>query len=176
MYLICKENAFTLIELVVTIAVLAIIISIALPSYHTFMERQEHNQLISLIRNVTQLSKNLAVTQHQRIVICSSENLNSCAENQWDKGILIFTDQNNNKIFDTNEIIHQKLKTNFKYGNLKWVGGAVNIKTITFMGDTGLPRGSQGSFHYCSLKTTQNNTRYVVNQMGHVRTEPSNKC
>ena len=176
MYPNCKECGFTLIELIVTITILAIIVSIALPSYHSFMERQEHSQMLALVRNSTHLAKNLAVTHHQQIVICASENLNTCSNNQWDKGMLIFTDQNNNKTLDPNEMIHQKLKTNLKYGNLKWDGGVANPNTLTFMGDTGLPRGSQGSFHYCSLKTAQNNTRYVVNQMGHVRAEVSNKC
>ena len=176
MYPNCKECGFTLIELIVTITILAIIVSIALPSYHSFMERQEHSQMLALIRNSSNLAKNLAVTHHQQIVICTSENLSTCSNNQWNKGMLIFTDQNNNKTLDPNEMIHQKLKTNLKYGNLKWDGGVANPNTLTFMGDTGLPRGSQGSFHYCSLKTAQNNTRYVVNQMGHVRAEVSNKC
>lgn len=176
MYSNCKEIGFTLIELIVTIAVLAILIIITLPSYHSYMERQEHQRLLPLVRNITQLSRNLAVTHHQQIVICSSQDLDICADNQWSKGVLIFTDQNTNKRRDTTEMVHEKLKTNLKYGHLKWSGGIANPNSVTFMGDTGLPRGSQGSFHYCSSKTSQNNTRYVVNQMGHVRAEPSNEC
>ena len=175
MYLYCKESAFTLIELIVTIAVLAIITSIAYPSYHQFMERQEYNQLLPFIRNHVNLSKNYASVYHNRIVICPTSDLSRCENNQWHKGFIIFTDTNNNKLLDITEQIHQANKLNLKYGTLVWNGGVSNPNSVSFMNDTGLPRGSQGHFQYCSFKTPSNHTKYIVNQMGHVRAE-SNSC
>lgn len=170
MYFICKEQAFTLIELIITIAVLAILTSIAIPSYHHYMEYQEYNGLLSMIRSHINLSKNYAVLYHNQVTICSSSDFRSCENNQWDKAMLIFSDQNHNKKLDADEQLYTVMITNLKYGSLKWKGFG-DPNSISFMGDTGLPRGSQGSFYYCSFNTPKNSTRFILSPMGHLRTE-----
>lgn len=176
MYPFCKDRAFTLLELVITIAVLAIITSIALPSFHSFRENQEVSQLLPSIRQYVNFSKSVASTQHTQIVMCSSSNSDQCDNSQWEKGIIIFSDLNNNKKRDATETIYKKVLTEIKYGTLTWSGGATNLNTITFQSDSGLPRGSPGSFYYCSFKHPQNHRYIPVSPMGHTRIEDTTKC
>lgn len=171
MYFICKEQAFTLIELIITIAILAIITSIAIPSYQNLMQQQEYNRLLSIIKNHIDLSKNYALLYHNQIVICSSSDLLSCENNQWHKGMLIFSDLNNNKKLDSDELVHMIVQTNLRYGSLRWNGNVANPHSISFKKSSGLPQGSQGSFYYCSFKSAHKNTRFVLSPMGHMRTE-----
>ena len=84
---------------------------------------------------------------------------------------------NNNKIIDNNEIIYSTLKTEIRYGTFRFINNATNTKnTLTFQGDTGLPRGAAGGFHYCSFNDKQQYNYYPVSPMGHVRIDKSDKC
>lgn len=108
--------------------------------------------------------------------MCSSSDSQQCADHQWDKGIIIFSDVNKNKQRDASEIIYKKILTDIQYGTLAWKGGASNIETITFQSDTGLPRGSSGAFYYCSFKHPHNHRYIPISQMGHTRIEHTTKC
>lgn len=176
MYSICKHQAFTLLELIITITILAIISMIAIPSFNSFRERQELAQLFPLIQQNVNLARNIAQISHNRIIICSSGTMKQCENNQWNKGILIFTDLNSNKKIDSNEMVHQSIQTHFKYGDVKWNGGATSPNVVTFQGDSGLPLGSQGNFSYCSLNNSKNNRYIPLSYMGHIRVENSGKC
>lgn len=176
MYLDCKQRAFTLIELVIIIAIISIITTIALPNFHNFREKQEVSQLHALIRQHVQLAKNTAKVYQTRVVICSTSNMTQCENDQWNIGILVFSDLNNNKSVDATERVHQITQTNFKYGSLTWDGGATSPNMVTFQGDTGLPRGSPGSYRYCSFKTNHNHRRIPISPMGHTRIENISTC
>lgn len=176
MYSFCKENAFTLLELIITVSILAILAMITLPQYHQFKEHQEAAQLLTLIRQNVNLSKSLANTHHNQIVICSSTNATTCENNQWNKNMIVFMDLNQNKMLESNEPIQKIISIDMKYGAFQWHGGVSNPNTITFQSDSGLPRGSQGHFTYCSFNHPENHRQIVIHQMGHTRLEATASC
>lgn len=176
MYLHCQEQGITLFELIVSILILIIITSIAIPSFHSFKERQEVNHLFPMLHQQVSLAKNHALAFHQDTVICASEDLSSCHNNQWNQGILIFFDANQNKIRDEDEKIISATALGIQYGELKWKGGASNPNNLTFKGDTGLPRGAMGGFHYCNYKNIEYNQYFPLGKMGHLRAANKPDC
>ncbi|OTG67317.1 GspH/FimT family pseudopilin [Acinetobacter silvestris] len=176
MFFSYKESAFTLFEFMICIAVLAIIVTIAIPSYHNLNEKREVNHVYPLLKQHVDFAKNTALTYHSDIVICASEDLNTCQNNMWHKGIIIFSDTNKNKRLDLNETVFSKIFTDIKYGQLKWNGSASNTNTLTFQGDTGLTRGSMGAFHYCNFKHSEYNKHFPIGMMGNLKKEPNAVC
>ena len=175
MYSYCKEQAFTLVELIVTISIIVILATFAFPSYLDFKAKQELNHVITLIQSLNQTAKSNAVLFHSNIIICSSSNATQCANDQWETGIIMFSDKNNNQQVDTDEIVHNIVDTKLKYGSLTWNGGITNTKVLTFRGDTGLPRDSFGSFFYCSQHHSSLHQRIVLPKTGLVRTDSNTK-
>ena len=171
MYFYCKESAFTLIELIVTIAVLAIITTLALPHFRHFQAKQEAENVNSLIRQHINSAKSIASVHHLKTIVCSSNSSHLCADNQWNSGIIIFGDKNNNKQIDLDEKVYSQVETNLHFGKLTWKGSSSSDSELTFQGDTGLPRGAPGSFIYCSQDHTSLNKRFNISRMGHVRPE-----
>lgn len=166
-------KGFTLIELMVTIAILAIVSTLALPYFHDIMAKQEiknttHRLLLSM-----QMAKTHAATQHNNVVICPSADGLNCQAGSWNTGFIGFVDINKNRQVDLNEKIIFTQVINLKYGNLDWRG--FGTLGLTFQALNGLPNGSNGSFYYCSSHQ-QPHSKIVLSRMGHVRIEHPANC
>ena len=169
-----QKNGFTLIELIMAVAILAILTILALPYFHEIMAKQEtiktSNKLISSI----QLAKSQASLHHSNVVICPSQDKLNCQVNHWNSGFIIFLDSNKNRQVDANEQIILAESTDLKYGNLNW-RGTLSIPSLTFQAANGLPIGSNGSFYYCST-AQQPAYKIILSHMGNVRIEKPLTC
>ncbi|MEK7739203.1 MAG: GspH/FimT family protein [Pseudomonadota bacterium] len=112
------------------------------------MQKQEIRIISAHIQQHVSYARSQALVRHTTVVICSSEDLIRCEKDKWNKGLLIFTDKNKNKQVDSEDHILLKTENKIKYGKLTWVGSASSRDVLTLQGDTGLPRGSPGSFYY----------------------------
>ena len=88
-----RASGFTLLELLVTIAVAAVLLAIAIPSYRGMVQRN------ALVANVNDLVGDLnyaraeAVTRGQNVYVCSSSNQSTCSnDGNWSAGWLIYVD------------------------------------------------------------------------------------
>ncbi|HQV26372.1 MAG TPA: GspH/FimT family pseudopilin [Acinetobacter sp.] len=168
-----KKLGFTLIELAVTMAVLAILVCICLPYFNELLASTEVNKIKKTLTIYIQKAKNDALIHHKNVTLCGSEDLIHCHTN-WNKGFIGFLDNNNNRQRDEAETVLFTNSVNAKYGTLNWKG-ALSVNSITFQGDTGLPRGSNGSFFYC-MHSSARHTKIILSNMGHVRTEETTTC
>lgn len=167
-------KGFTLAELIVVIAILAIIATYAMPYFENHRAQQEANQVLKQLPALIQYAKNEAVLRRMNIVICSSDNLTSCKNNEWNKYVIVFVDQNKNRQIDSNDLILNVTEFNLKYANLNWKA-SLNSPVIVFGHQTGLPIGYNGSFYYCATRENLNQ-RILLSKMGQVRNEPPNPC
>lgn len=167
------SSGFTLIELMIAILVLVIIIAIATPYFSSMLARMESKKISTSLQTILRDARHHAFTHRKRIAICGSYDGINCDSQGWNTGLLIFHDAIPNRIRDETEKIHQFYQLNLKHGHLTWKGFGV-AGNIIFQADTGLPRGSNGSFFYCADQS--NNTRRIfVTPMGHSRIE-SHQC
>lgn len=170
-----KYDGLTLFELIFTISILAILYIVAVPYYHNFKAKQEAQSIPILLQQHLTQAKYLALTHRNNLVICPSSTLEQCEQDQWNRGFIMFLDNNQNKSIDENERIIMKHQTNVTYGDLAWKG-SLRSSSITFQGDTGLPRGSIGSFYYCSSSLDLQH-RVILNMVGGIRKESlTTKC
>lgn len=110
-----------------------------------------------------------AELKQQDVVICSSQDLQHCQDQQWNNGLMIYIDRNKDRNLTNDEDIVLRLKTDIQYGKLSWLGNATHQQQLVFQGDTGLPRGSNGRFRYCSFYNAQFNLDLILSPMGHLR-------
>ena len=169
-----KKKGFTLFELMITIAIFSIILSFALPYFHQYMASQERSKTLNILINSIRVARNTANLQRKNITICPSQDLHQCQNYQWNAGFIVFIDNNKNRRVDPNETIIRTEQQQLKYGNLDW-RGTLNLPSLSFKAENGLPLGSNGTFYYCSLQS-QDHFKLVMSKMGQIRTELINTC
>ena len=86
-----SQKGFTLVELMVTLAVLAIVLSMAAPSFSSMLQENRASTLGSELQGALQFARSEAVKRRQSVVICRSNAAGSSCENgtDWSGGWLV---------------------------------------------------------------------------------------
>jgi len=98
-----KNTGFTLIEAMITIAVLGILLSIAVPSFSKMIERNRLSSGTNEFIGALRLARSEAVTRSIPMTICVSNNGTSCSTtlDDYAKGWVIFSDCNKDGVITT---------------------------------------------------------------------------
>ena len=162
-----KHSGFTLIELMVTLSIVSILLTVGLPSLKTFMQGNQliasTNELVSALH----LARTEAIKLDTSVTICESTNGTSCTgpgTDNWEDGWIVFVDADGNlegtgapcAALGTDCLL--RVHDAFTDNQLTVAGvnaGGADISSFTFNA-RGLPRsaagGSQsGTFSLCSL-------------------------
>ncbi|MBH0005104.1 GspH/FimT family pseudopilin [Psychrobacter sp. SWN149] len=168
--LVSKGNrGFTLVELLVTMTVLGIIATIAVPSILTHLARLESQRVKHQLKNTLSLARAESYISRQDVLVCLSNNGGRCHRDS-DEVLLLFVDKNNNKHFDSDVdvlLTQQDLKLRYSTVKLR-VGGRRHY--TKFWGDSGKPRGHFGHIKYCPT-ASYNQAMYQIsfNQAGIIK-------
>ena len=86
------KRGFTLIELMVTLAVAAILMTIAVPSYQTFVLNNRMSSMSNDLLGALQLARSEAVKRNSRVSVCKSVGGACTAGGTWAQGWMVFVD------------------------------------------------------------------------------------
>lgn len=102
-----QKSGFTLIELMITIAIAAILITIAVPGFKSFISGNRMTTLANELVTELMVAKAEAVRRNASISICiKSSGSNVCNNSgNWQDGWLSFTDSNANGAVDTGDTV-----------------------------------------------------------------------
>lgn len=123
---------FTLIELMVTVTVLALLTTVGLPSLQKMVERSATNeQANTLLQSIT-LARTEAIKRNAAVTLCSSTSAESgtpsCANQpDWGSGWLVFLDRNDDGDFSADEAdVLIRAQGSFPQGASMKQNGSVN--------------------------------------------------
>jgi len=89
------KNGFTLIELMVTVAVLGITVAIAVPAFQNVIASNQLQESRDRLRTAIMYAKGEAVAGNQTVTLCPSADASTCGDNSnWDENWLVVTDNN----------------------------------------------------------------------------------
>ncbi|GAB6049938.1 hypothetical protein JCM16106_07820 [Hydrogenophilus islandicus] len=91
-----RARGFTLVELMVTVAVAAVVLALAVPSFQTTLRNHRLTTYANEFIAALNLARTEAIRRGQPVVVCKSQDGNTCLEggNKWEVGWIAFVDLN----------------------------------------------------------------------------------
>ena len=181
------QKAFTLIELMVTVAVAAIVLGLAIPSFNTQIRNNASSALGGELVGALGYARAEAIKRAARVSICPSSNGTSClTAADWAKGWMVFvdgatTDAAAAVIVTTPLRYWDRLDANAVM-TLKQGAGGTDLAFARFTGRGLLARstGNDTADRVFDVRTTGckgNNARQIiVGTVGMVRSSPPTAC
>ena len=91
-----KQGGFTLTELVVVMAIVAILLGIGVPSYRYITNSYRISSEVNGLLGDLMYARSEAIKEGQFVTVCVTVNGKTCSGNtSWDRGWLIFSNPNN---------------------------------------------------------------------------------
>lgn len=111
-----RIKGFTAIELLVAIAVLAVLVGLAAPSFTPVIERWRVRQATEELQSTLYLARSEAVKRSGGVAIIQNGNSGECTSEtaQWNCGWTVFLDANNNGTLDRDEVTLQSIAAPLK--------------------------------------------------------------
>lgn len=142
-----KQRGTSLIELIVSVSITAILSAIAVPSFNEFIVKMRVDSEISHLTRLLATARNYSINSGQNVILCPLEPGGNCSVN-WHKELSVFIDVNGNQKFDSTDgellVITKaeiKLTDTLKY--------AKNRTKITYQPTGHLFGLANGTFKYC---------------------------
>ena len=133
------QNGFTLVELIITVLLAAIVLGLGVPAFGNFID---NSRMISTTNDlVTDLlvARSEAVKRNNNVTICASSNGTSCSgDNDWDTGWIVFDDVNANAVVDGAAILRRHAAAQDGGMSIAVTAGTA-ASFVSFNGD-GFPR------------------------------------
>lgn len=98
-------KGFTLTELIVVVAILAIVAAFAAPSMKDFLVRNSMGAATSQFVSAINLAKTEALRRNQSVSLCASSDGGSCNTENWGSGWVAFVDKDSNGAIDATDTI-----------------------------------------------------------------------
>lgn len=98
------SRGFTLLELLITVAILAIVLAIGVPSFKYIINSSRISSEVNAFVGSLQYARGEAIKRGQSVAVCASSDGATCSgSSNWVNGWLVFVDANSSTTQDTGE-------------------------------------------------------------------------
>lgn len=119
------KRGFTLIELMITVVIVAIVLSIGVPSFQNVMRNNRAATHMNEIIGSLNLARNETIKRGRRVSLCPSTNQTGCSGTDWAKGWIVFVDT---ATADGSVTVGQVLRVNEALAGNPTFTGPANIR------------------------------------------------
>jgi type IV fimbrial biogenesis protein FimT len=103
-----RQRGLTLVELIVTFAVFAVLVSLAVPTFSPLIARWQRDNVTGALSTSLQQARSESIKSARKVVICPSDDPSAdtptCLDdNEWKDGWLVFVDADSDNDYDSSK-------------------------------------------------------------------------
>lgn len=167
-----KNSGFTLLELVIVVALVAIITMIAIPSMTTFNQNDRLTTNINTLVGHLAYARSEAVKTAQQVVVCSSNDAATCSGG-WSDGWIVYIDADADNSFTVGEQVIRAQQA--LAGNNTLTSTGIGSQ-IVYDNRGFVNAASVGSLQLCDGRTGPHGKTVRITATGRVRMETGSAC
>jgi len=146
-----SSKGFTLLEMIIVIAISAILLGVAVPSFKSMIEDNKIMNAGNSIQNTLMFARNQSVSLINYVTVCPLKDNGDCGTD-WINGLDVFIDADEDQKLDSDEVL---LKTATSFNNSDTL--VFPSAYITFTPDGQITdSGKTESFRFCSGESQVN--------------------
>lgn len=157
---------FTLVEVLTTLAIVAVLLAVGLPGFADVLARQQVRTAMHLISTDLAMARNSAIMRRSPVVACPrTETLRCRSDADWSRGWIVFADPDGNRQPDSDGDLLRVSNAPSGAGRGLALGATRNF--VRYQRD-GRSAGTNLTVRVCSRGGL--NGSVIVNNLGRVRT------
>ena len=170
-----KKSGFTLLELLITVALISILAAFAIPSMRSFSQNDRLTTNINTMIGHLAYARSEAVKRHAQVSICISNDTVGCTGGNWEDGWIVYVDANANGTFDAATVNEDILRVNQALdGNNTLTPTAAYGTQVTY-DNRGFVTAT-GGFLLCDDRTGAFGKTITTSNTGRVRFQDDSTC
>ena len=144
-----SEQGLTLIEMLITVSIFTILVTMATPSVANMLASQEAKTIRQALENTIREAKAESLSRRHDIHLCLTNSAGSC-DKEGSNALLLFIDNDDDNTYSAaNDTLIKRHGLMLKHATIHLRAG--NRDYIRFAGDSGMPRGFMGHIKYCPI-------------------------
>ena len=157
----------TLLELLVTLSILALLLSVALPGFSEIVEQKRIDISARQLQQSIELARTAAITKNGLVTLCRSRDGQTCG-GRWQEGILIFVDYDGDRRIDDDDLVVRYVEFHEFDGSLTW--RAFQNRQYLQITPLGFTNYQNGNFTLCPPNGDRRYARQlIITRTGRVR-------
>lgn len=164
-----RQAGLTLIELLVSVAVLGVLVAIAVPSMAGLMRQWAMDASAETFAGDLRLARSTATRLYRPVTVCPHANGNDCTQTTWESGWMVFVDLDNDQRLDANETVI--LRRGAQAGIAVINGKLTSVHSFDFR-PNGTLSGGANTIRVAAGAQGGDHREVVVNMMGRVHVQP----
>lgn len=167
-----RVNGFTLLELIFTLSLLIIVLTLGLPALSQWVQRSKATDLQYTLLHSIHYARTQATQLQSTVTLCPGT---SACEETWGPNLLIFNDLNSNGAQDNDETLLKQIDIGFLGQYLNW--RSFRRKPYLQFNAQGLTTSLNGTFHFCpDDPTNELEFSIILARTGRVRISDTPNC
>lgn len=165
---ISSDYGFTLLEILITLTIVSVLLSVTVPSGKELLRQQEINSVTNQMINLLHYTRQIAVNSGYNTGVCPTIDLATCSDN-WHQAFIVYKDLNSDKIFNPalDEILQVAVLP--PSWSVNW--RAFNSQHQIRFQPSGYTFNQNGTFELCPPYITTSVNTLVLNRIGRLRKE-----
>ena len=158
-------RGFTLLELLITVGIVALLLIIGIPAFQDFGMSQRMSATINALHSHLSLARNQAIRFNTKVIACPGTTGAGCLEEgNWSDGWIVFSDFNDDRQYQTEESLH-RVELGMEQVLIHSSSGRHHLRFYP----NGSAPGSNGSITFCDRRGPSKARKLVISNLGRIR-------